>query len=172
MESWMAQTRNNTNTVRKTRNQTATRNAAGRTPYQYDSAARALELKRQLEAAPAKKPSYEVRRNQEKAHHMNFGYVLFLCAALCTCALVLVNYIQLQSSMTAKINEVSAKESELNSLKLSNDEEYTRITSNIDLEEIKRVAIGELGMTYASEGQIVLYENPDSDYMRKMGSDN
>ena len=46
-------------------------------------------------------------------------------------------------------------ESELNSLKLSNDEEYSRITSNINLEEVKRIAIGELGMTYAAEGQVI-----------------
>lgn len=40
--------------------------------------------------------------------------------------------------------------------------------SGIDLEEIKRVAIGELGMTYAQEGQIVEYENEEGDYMRRV----
>ena len=108
-----------------------------------------------------------VRKNRDKARHMNLGYVLFLAAAMCTAALVLVNYIQLQAELTNQIKDVAAKESQLNSLKLSNDEEYNRIMSSIDLEEIKRIAIGELGMTYAQEGQVILYQNETNDYMRR-----
>ena len=51
--------------------------------------------------------------------------------------------------------------------KMANDEEYSRITSNINLEEIKRIAIGELGMTYATEGQVIPYESNSNDYMRQ-----
>ena len=36
-----------------------------------------------------------------------------------------------------------------------------------DLEEIKRIAISELGMTYAEEGQIILYSSAGTDYMRR-----
>ena len=59
---------------------------------------------------------------------MSIGYVTFLMGALIACAFCLVNYIQMQSELTTKITEVSRMESELNSLKLSNDEEYSRIT--------------------------------------------
>ena len=62
-------------------------------------------------------------------------------------------------------------ESRLNTLKLENDENYNRITSSIDLEEIKRVAIGELGMTYAREGQIITYSNAGNDYMRYVAAE-
>ena len=71
------------------------------------------------------------------------------------------------STRPSMITEVSRMESELNSLKLANDEEYSRITSNINLEEIKRIAIGELGMTYAAEGQVIPYESNSNDYMRQ-----
>ena len=98
---------------------------------------------------------------------MSIGYVTFLMVALVACAFFLVNYIQMQSKPTARITEVSRMESELNSLKLANDEEYSRITSNINLEEIKRIAIGELGMTYAAEGQVIPYESNSNDYMRQ-----
>ena len=56
----------------------------------------------------------------------------------------------------------------MNTLKLDNDEEYSRITNNIDLEEVKRVAIQELGMKYAEEGQIVTVTGGGSDYMRQV----
>lgn len=100
---------------------------------------------RQMEE-PRRQLSHETRKNREKARHMSIGYVTFLMVALVACAFFLVNYIQMQSQLTTKITEVSRMESELNALKLSNDEEYSRITSSVNLEEIKKIAIGELGM--------------------------
>ena len=99
---------------------------------------------------------------------MNLGYVVFLMGALCACAFILVNYIQLQAELTNKVRNIALLESELNTKKLANDEEYSRITSSVDLEEIKRIAIGELGMTYAKEGQIITYTTEGNDYMRKV----
>ena len=49
-----------------------------------------------------------------------------------------------------------------------NDQEYNRIISSINLEEVRRIAMGELGMVYAEEGQIITYEGNRSDYMRKV----
>ncbi len=54
-------------------------------------------------------------------------------------------------------------------MRLANDEELVRINSSIDLEEIRRIAIGELGMVYATEGQIINYANEGSDYVRQFG---
>jgi len=148
--------------------------------YIYGNAVRKAEPERRREEdpgrrreqTPVRKPHPEVRKNREKARHMNAGYVLFLGAALCVCTLILVNYIQLHAELIAQTRSVAGKESELNQLKLSNDEEYNRIINSIDLEEIKRIAMGELGMIYAEEGQIVTYENEGRDYMRKMTDGN
>ena len=54
-------------------------------------------------------------------------------------------------------------------LKLENDENYSRIDSSINLEEVKRIAIQELGMRYAEEGQIVTFSGEGSDYVRQTG---
>ena len=62
---------------------------------------------------------------------------------------------------------ISDKQKTSKLIDLANDEEYSRITSNINLEEIKRIAIGELGMTYATEGQVIPYESDSNDYMRQ-----
>ena len=99
---------------------------------------------------------------------MGLGILSGSIAALCTCAWILVNYIQLQSELTAMTKTVARRESELNQLKLANDEEYNRIISSINLEEVRRIAMGELGMVYAEEGQIITYEGNRSDYMRKV----
>jgi cell division protein FtsL len=162
----MGQVRKTADTrVRRNTRTSTTRNAG---PYMYDNTARKLDIQRQMEEAPARRLSRETRNNRERARHMNLGYMVFLVAALSVCGVILVNYIQLQSDLTAKTRKVASLESELNTLKLSNDEEYNRINASIDLEEIKKVAIGELGMTYAKEGQIITYDYVGNDYMRKV----
>lgn len=116
-----------------------------------------------------KKNTNTARKNREKAHHMSFGYVLFLAAALMAAGVILTGYIGLQADITGSIKHISSLESQLNSLKLQNDENYSRITSNIDLEEVKRIAIQELGMKYAEEGQIITFSGEGSDYVRQVG---
>ncbi|MBO4980411.1 MAG: LapA family protein [Lachnospiraceae bacterium] len=139
--------------------------------YIYGNTARNLDIRRQINEEPRRQLSHEARKNREKAHHMSLGYVVFLIGALAVCAFILINYVQMQSELTNKTKEVAKLESRLNTLKLENDENYNRITSSIDLEEIKRVAIGELGMTYAREGQIITYSNAGNDYMRYVAAE-
>lgn len=145
------------------------RRGRNRGEYIYGNTVRKMNPEMPVEDVPVRKPAPAVRKNREKARHMNFGYVLFLAAAMCAAAFVLIHYIQLQGELTQKTKTVAFKEVELNNRKVANDEEYNRIMSGIDLEEIKRVAIGELGMTYAQEGQIVTYTNEKNDYMRQTG---
>lgn len=143
--------------------------------YVYGNTVRKLEPERvweEQEEAPARKPHHEVRKNRDKAHYMNAGYVMFLAVALCVAAIILVNYVQLQAELTNLTKSVATSESTLNRMKIANDEEYNRILSSIDLEEIKRIAITELGMVYAQEGQIIEYENESGDYMRQVTENN
>lgn len=146
----------------------AERAERSRNLYVYGSAAYEPETGRQWETEPKRQIQPAVRKNRERANHMSAGYVLFLAAALCAAAFILVNYIQLQAELTNLTKSVAAKESELNVLRDANDEQYNRIVNSINLEEIKRIAIGELGMTYAQEGQIITYSNEGDDYMRQV----
>ena len=118
---------------------------------------------------PERKTAHNVRRNRERALYMNVGYVLFLVTAMVTAAIILTGYLRLQSDITNSIKHISQMESRLNELKLENDENYSRITSSVNLEEVKRVAIQELGMRYAEEGQIVTFDGEGSDYVRQTG---
>jgi cytochrome c biogenesis factor len=121
---------------------------------------------------PAKenKQSIRHRKNLDKARYMNLGYVLFLVGALMVTAITLSTYIGLQSDITNSVKQIARLERELNNIKLANDENYSRITNNIDLDHIRRVAIQELGMTYAKEGQIIAFAGNKSDYVRQLNS--
>ena len=112
------------------------------------------------------------RHNQKrrmKVSPMNLGYISFMIASVLVVCVVLMGYINLQSDITNRVTHISKMESELNNLKLANDETYTKIMSNVDLDEIKRIAIGELGMKYAKEGQVITYSGEGSDYVRQYG---
>ena len=139
-----------------------------KTAYLEGTAARQLERGFEAEKLPVrKKISNSTRKNRERAFHMNLGYVAFLTAALILVSVTLCNYLEVQSDLTNSVKRISTMEAKYNNLKLANDEEYYRIISSVDLEHVKAVAIGELGMTYAKEGQIVNVEDSKADYVRQ-----
>ena len=146
------------------------RRADNRNGYYYvqGNTVRKIDVTREIRQEPQRKISNRARKNRDRARHMSAGYVLFLCAALVVTGFILVNYIGLQSDITNSVENISRLEKELNDLKLANDEEYSRITSSVDLEEIKRIAIQELGMQYAEEGQIVSFASESNDYVKQI----
>ena len=128
--------------------------------YVQGNTVRKLDVTREIRQEPQRKISNRTRKNRD--------YVFFLSVALVVTGFVLVNYIGLQSDITHSVENISRLEKELNDLKLANDEEYSRITSSVDLEEIKRIAIQELGMQYAEEGQIISFASESNDYVKQM----
>lgn len=95
---------------------------------------------------------------------------LFLTVALMVLAVTLVYYINLLSDITGYSKDIGVLESKLNQIRLDNDENYSRITSDVDLEQIRTIAIQELGMKYADEGQIITFDGDGSDYVRQTGA--
>lgn len=147
--------------------------SGGRTgSYVYGSAAPKLNVQQEMEQQPRRTLSNATRKNRDKARHMSLSYVLFLAMAMCVAGYVLIHYIQLQADITTATERIASQEKELNNLRVANDEELSRITSSIDMEEVKRVAIGELGMVYPQEGQIITYSNEGKDYVRKVDGSN
>ena len=132
------------------------------TPYVSGTAARKLaavrEPQSQLERPVRQEKTNRVsavtiRRNREKALQMDLPYVIALTAAV-VCALYLcVNYLQLQSSITAKLKNIETLEKE--------------IETSVDLDYVYQVATEELGMVYANKDQVRLYDKTESEYVRQ-----
>jgi len=162
---------NSTATRKKT--STGSRNT-GRSNQNYYIEGSAV---RKLQAAPARRESNRlrpqtrsVRRTKVKAVPMNKGYIAAAALAFVIVCSVLIGYVNLQSNITNHITNISKLESQLNEMKMANDETYTKIMSSVDLEEIKRIAVNELGMKYAKEGQVVEYTGEGNDYVRQYGT--
>ena len=122
---------------------------------------------RQAVSSTPKKLSKQAHRNREKAMGMSKGFVAFLavmCVAILFCS---VNYLRYKSQITGKMSTVASLEAELAQLKEDNDAYYSQVTSNIDLNNIKKIAIGRLGMKYPSKEQTVTYETEGNSYVRQ-----
>ena len=119
-------------------------------------------------AVKANKPlSEQTQRNREKAFGIGIGYNVFLALACTLILLCSIHYRQLQTEITGRKKIVTSLESELNQLKEENDAYYSQVTSNVDLNEIKKKAIGSLGMKLPSEDQIMTYETEGRSYVRQ-----
>lgn len=94
---------------------------------------------------------------------LTFFYIA--CISLFLGAILM--YINLQSDLSNSVDTIAGLQSQYESLKKSNDEDYAEINNSVDNEEIRRIAIEELGMHYAADGQIVSYSDDYvNDYVR------
>lgn len=125
------------------------------------------DVRRELEDAPRKKLSAATRKNREKAKHMNLPYVLFLALAVGMAIVMLTGYIRANAEVVSSVERIASLKSSYLNLKADNDEEYNRIVNSVDLNEVKRVALEELGMHYATEGQIITYTDAMGDYVKQ-----
>lgn len=148
------------------------RKTTGRNSQTYVSGAAVRKLR--VEERPERDRRSEAQREprvhrgrREKAHFLSIGYTLFLAAASALTLWVCAGYLQLQADNTARTKQIAALEEELADLKTENDDEYNRVTSSVDLEEIRDIAINELGMVYAGADQVVLYDGGASDYVKQ-----
>lgn len=122
--------------------------------------------------APAKRENFrtveggKIERKQEK-RGMNAGYVIFLTLMMVVTGYFCVSYLELTSSITNDLSKIASLEAEYQSVKAENDDYENRINGSIDLEVIKKKAMTDLGMQYANDDQIVLYESDDTDYVRQ-----
>lgn len=109
------------------------------------------------------------KRNRQRTLYMSKGYVLFLTACVAIGAFFAVSYVKLQADITYRMKHIAAVESQITDLKADNDANYKRIMTSVDLNEIKNTAINELGMTYATEEQVVYYTVENYNFMDQYG---
>ena len=105
------------------------------------------------------------RRNRQRAMEMSPGYVMFLTAGVLVIAMAAVSFVNLQSQITSRMRNIANLESQVTDLRADNDARYKRVTTSVDLNHVKDVAINKLGMDYPKEDQVVYYTIENSNYM-------
>ena len=98
-----------------------------------------LRRRRQQDIGKNVKKHHRIRRNQERAMYMDLPYVILLTlASICTLYLC-VNYLHLQSDITARMHNIEAMEEKLEKMRTENDALETSINTSIDLNEIYEI---------------------------------
>lgn len=126
---------------------------------------------RQIHAVPERRERVngpvEVPRRSRKPERntLSIPYCIFLAAA-CVLTLTLgAYYLQQQALSTSSQKKIASLESELAELKKVNADDLNRIETSVNLEEIRDIAINELGMVYATQENVVLYKNTSQNYV-------
>ncbi len=117
-----------------------------------------------------KEVSQQVKQNRSKALHMSKSYVAFLAIAAVMVLFLCVQYLQLQSELTSRSKNITALQHELADMKEANTTKYNAVMNSMNLEEVRDIAMNELGMVYASQEQIVRYQSPASNALTQYAS--
>ncbi len=146
--------------------------------YNYDNLARKYntqEVVREAREVKIEKKAQRLEKNcQNTAASINSGIdfismVVLSLAVVCMVAFGL-QYLVVSSEITEMKNEVSALNTSYKELKGMNDEAYNAIDASVDIGQVYEVAVGELGMIFPSENQIVTYEYREDGYVRQYTS--
>lgn len=108
-----------------------------------------------------------IRREQDKALPMDLPYVIMLTIAAIFTLYLCISYLQLQASLTARLDHIEQLEKSIETLKADNDALETRINTSVDLDHVYKVATEEMGMVYANKDQVRLYNKTESEYVRQ-----
>ena len=79
-----------------------------------------------------------------------------------------IYYVQLMAGVSTTNNNISSMQNQIKTLKTANDQRYEEINSSINFDQIKEIAINELGMKYADADQVVTYSNESDDYVHQV----
>lgn len=105
------------------------------------------------------------RSRRQERNTLSVPYCIFITVA-CVLTLALgAYYLQQQALSTSSQKKIASLESELAELRKVNADDLNRIETSVNLQEIRDIAINELGMVYATEENVVLYKNTTQNYV-------
>lgn len=119
---------------------------------------------RRLEEKRAREREYQ---KTKKLHRINLVYTLALIGAMGVLIYMLVGYVQLQASLKVYAAEITRLETDLGKLTENNNTAELELNTNINYEDIFRIATAELGMVYPTRGQVVEYHSTVSEYVKQ-----
>lgn len=123
--------------------------------------------RRDLEYKAQEQERRERHRRNAQAERMSFLYVTFLAVAAVMLVFICYQFLTMQTTMSKNVTEISSLKVQLEDMKAENDFLLGRIKDSVDLNEIRRFAINELGMVEANPSQIIGYAYDSSDYLRQ-----
>lgn len=142
-----------------------------RTSYIEGNTARKLnvapDIRREEREYEIPSPRRQERRHPRTLSGINRASLLVLSIAVITTLYVCVDYLKLQTQVAQMNNQIVSMEEELSTKTKENDAAYSEVNTAYDLDHVYQVAVGELGMVYPNENEIITYEGSNDTFVRQ-----
>ena len=127
----------------------------GNTVRQAETLPRKTKSPYSQQREQTKRTSSRVVKNRNRAMSISPAYAVFLTAAAVCAVLICVLYLNLQSEVVSRSENVTAMQEQL------------AAADSVNLETVRDRAMNEMGMVYAAQGTIVEYDSPEGDYVKQ-----
>ena len=98
---------------------------------------------------------------------VNVPYVLMLLAVTLLFAYLCFSYLRVQASINASMNRIANLEEQITKVRSENAVRENRLSAQMDLEEVYRIAVDEMGMIYPDENEVIEYDEQMREYVRQ-----
>ena len=125
--------------------------------------------KRQEKQSPKQEREPRVYAKPRVNHNIGFFSMCFLLAAILATLYTCFMYLKVQSETVVITKEIRQLESELENLQDRNEAACNEVLDAVNLDEVYRIAVQELGMVYPNKNRTVYYQSDDKGYVRQFG---
>ena len=131
---------------------------------------RTPERKRNIEVERRNREEQRViAENQRNARKIGGLFTFFIACAMVAMLFTCVKFIANKNKKYENDAELARLQSEYTALKEQNDLKKLAIDTGIDYNNIYNRAVGELGMVYATDEQLIRYDRGESEYVMQFG---
>ncbi len=119
------------------------------------------------EQETGKRPQIEMRPSKapKLSHGIDFISMTLLVAAMAITLYLCYNYLQVQGNIVQLERNVQLLSQELETITAENAALEDSLNGTADWEEIYKAAVGELGMVYPNNNEVITYRSAENGYV-------
>jgi hypothetical protein len=121
----------------------------------------------QTQAVPEKEPKTgrAIRRNRRNIAYLTPAYMAFLGIMIAALFFAVTMVVSVSGQITNAEKKLANMTSQLNTIKSDNNAARVYLEKNVDINEVYEIAVGEYGMIYPAEEQIIRYQQKEGSYV-------
>ncbi len=111
-----------------------------------------------------------MRPRADRALAFSFGYGVFVLASVAVMIAACIMMLNMEIDISNQQEEIVSLESQIEAISYDNEARRVRLENMYSLDEIRNIAVNEMGMVYAKKGQIIYYDSAEEDYVNQVKS--
>ena len=132
---------------------------------------REYDPRRQTRRAPrpAAKPQADVRlkARADKALAFNLRYTVFVVFSAVIMLGACIMMLNMEMQISDRQDNIVALENKIEEITNENDAKRVELENMYSLDQIRNIAMNDMGMVYAKKGQIIYYDSANEDYVKQ-----